>query len=208
VRADHIREERSRNGLDVEIPGIALSTKCFDLLDHRVDHWRWQSSADSGNEPDRRLPNRCCRSDRRRSERHDGAIRINRQSLDQDNVGKPSGRARSAGIDRFVFNVASVEVAHKSPGGVSDIEREHANVAAPHETLSDKIWIPDCHNCCSVGERCGQFCSGSVGSDFRCQFPDGLEWFGGGSDAGAKPQEGSIEGMTLDDSSAGHNQPG
>ena len=208
MRADDIREEQSRDHLDIEIPRITISAKCFDLPDHRVDHWRRQSSADSGNEPDRCLPNRCCGSNRRRTERHDGAIRIDRQSLDQDNVGKPSGRACSTSVYWFVFDAISFEVAHKSRGGMSDIEREHTNVAAPYETLSDNIWIPDGHNRCSAGERCGQFCSGSVGADFRCQFPDGLEWFGRGSDAGAEPQEGSIEGMTLNDPSAGHNQPG
>jgi hypothetical protein len=208
VWADHIREECGRNDLDIEIPRVTLSPNCFDLSDHRVNHRRRQPSADSGNEPDRCLPDRCCRSNRRRTERHDGAIGIDRQSLDQNNVGKPSDRACSASIDRFVFNVTSFEVAYKSRGGVSDIEREHTNVAAPHETLSDNIWIPDGHNRCPVGERCGQFCCGSVGADFRGQFPDRLEWFGRGGDAGAKPQEGSIEGMTLNDPSARNNQPG
>jgi hypothetical protein len=97
---------------------------------------------------------------------------------------------------------------HEFRGGMPYIEREHANIAASHKTLSDNIGRPDGHNSCTIRERGRQFWTGAVSSDFRSQLPDRLERFGRGGDTGAEPHKGSVERVALDDPSTSHNQPG
>jgi len=178
VRTDHICEERRRDHLYIELPRVTFSPEHFDLTDHRVDHRSGQSPTDAGDEPDRGFPNRGRCGNRRRTERNDGTVRINRQSLNEDQVGRPSDQASSTGVDRFVFDVMTFQMTHEPCGAVADIECEYTNVATPHEALTDNVRRPDSHNRCRIGKLLRQLCCSSISADFRSQFPDSLEGLG------------------------------
>ena len=113
-----------------------------------------------------------------------------------------------AGVDRFDVDVVPLEATHERRGRVSGIERKHANVTSPDQTVADHIGVADRHDDRLVGKHSGELGSRAIAADLVGEFPHRLERLGRRRHVRAQPPQRTRERMPLDDPTAGNDQSG